>query len=46
MRRNRNGHKIDYGHKTFEEMIDDLDANIKRIKAEIKCEEEAFVELE
>lgn len=30
--------------KTFDEIVDEIDANIKRIKAEIKREEDAFTE--
>lgn len=36
---------IDYDHQTFEEMLDALDTNIRRLKAEIKMEESAFEEL-
>lgn len=31
--------------QTFDEMLDELDANIKRIKAEIAREDAAFTEL-
>lgn len=32
------------GNRTFDEMLDELDANIKRIKAELAREEAAFAD--